>query len=184
MSKKRDKVKIRDKTNRDKLKVRGTGPTQDKTGTTIWDRPRSGFKTAKPVSFDTAMTLSAVFACIKILVESVATLPLQMFKLNTDGSRTQVKDHDLIRLLNNKPNRYQTRVEFFEQLMLNLVAGNCFSKRDYIGKKMVSLQVINSGSVDLKLNANGDPIYECQINGKKVEYKENQIWHVKLFGTG
>ena len=184
MSKKRDKPKIRDKTNRDKLKTRSTGPVQDKTGVIITDRPRSGFKTAKPVSFDTAMTLSAVFACIKILVESVATLPLQMFKLNTDGSRTQVKDHDLIRLLNNKPNRYQTRVEFFEQLMLNLVAGNCFSKRDYIGKKMVSLQVINSGSVDLKLNANGDPIYECQINGKKVEYKENQIWHVKLFGTG
>lgn len=184
MSKKRDKPKIRDKTNRDKLNTRSTGPVQDKTGVIITDRPRSGFKTAKPVSFDTAMTLSAVFACIKILVESVATLPLQMFKLNTDGSRTQVKDHDLIRLLNNKPNRYQTRVEFFEQLMLNLVAGNCFSKRDYIGKKMVSLQVINSGSVDLKLNANGDPIYECQINGKKVEYKENQIWHVKLFGTG
>ena len=184
MSKKRDKPKIRDKTNRDKLNTRSTGPVQDKTGVIITDRPRSGFKTANPVSFDTAMTLSAVFACIKILVESVATLPLQMFKLNTDGSRTQVKDHDLIRLLNNKPNRYQTRVEFFEQLMLNLVAGNCFSKRDYIGKKMVSLQVINSGSVDLKLNANGDPIYECQINGKKVEYKENQIWHVKLFGTG
>ena len=184
MSKKQDKPKIRDKTNRDKLNTRSTGPVQDKTGVIITDRPRSGFKTAKPVSFDTAMTLSAVFACIKILVESVATLPLQMFKLNTDGSRTQVKDHDLIRLLNNKPNRYQTRVEFFEQLMLNLVAGNCFSKRDYIGKKMVSLQVINSGSVDLKLNANGDPIYECQINGKKVEYKENQIWHVKLFGTG
>lgn len=184
MSKKRDKPKIRDKTNRDKLKTRSTGPVQDKTGVIITDRPRSGFKTAKPVSFETAMTLSAVFACIKILVESVATLPLQMFKLNTDGSRTQVKDHDLIRLLNNKPNRYQTRVEFFEQLMLNLVAGNCFAKRDYIGKKMVSLQVINSGSVDLKLNDRGDPIYECQINGKKVEYKENQIWHVKLFGTG
>ena len=56
MSKKRDKPKIRDKTNRDKLKVRGTGPMQDKTGTTIVDRPRSSFKTAKPVSFDSAMT--------------------------------------------------------------------------------------------------------------------------------
>ena len=35
MSKKRDKVKIRDKTNRDKLKVRGTGPKQDKKGTIL-----------------------------------------------------------------------------------------------------------------------------------------------------
>ena len=184
MSKKRDKVKIRDKTNRDKLKVRGTGPKQDKKGTILHDRPLSTLRTAKPVNFDSAMTLSAVFACVKILVESVATLPLQMFKINKDGTRTQVKDHDLIRLLNNKPNRYQTRVEFFEQLMLNLVAGNGFGKRDYIGKKLTSIQIINSGSVDLKLDDKGNPIYQCQINGQKVEYSEKDIWHVKLFGTG
>lgn len=184
MSKKRDKVKIRDKTNRDKLKVRGTGPMQDKTGTTIWDRPRSGFKTAKPVSFDSAMTLSAVFACIKILTESVATLPLQMFQLKSDGTRVQVKDHDVIRLLYNKPNRYQTRVEFFEQLMLNLVAGNAYIKKDYSGKKLVSLQVINSGSVDPSIRDDGTPLYKCKIGNKTVEYTDNEIWHIKLFGTG
>ncbi|WP_180031465.1 MULTISPECIES: phage portal protein [unclassified Acinetobacter] len=184
MSKKRDKVKIRDKTNRDKLKVRGTGPMQDKTGTTIWDRPRSGFKTAKPVSFDSAMTLSAVFACVKILTESVATLPLQMYKLNANGTRAQVKDHDVIRLLYNKPNRYQTRVEFFEQLMLNLVAGNAYIKKDYSGKKLVSLQVINSGSVDPSIRDDGTPLYKCKIGNKTVEYTDNEIWHIKLFGTG
>lgn len=168
----------------DELHSRGTGPIQDKAGTTLTDRPRSALRTAKPVSFDSAMTLSAVFACIKILVESVATLPLQMFKLNEDGSRTQIKDHDVIRLLNNKPNRYQTRVEFFEQLMLNLVAGNGVVKKDKSGKKLVSLQVINSGSVDLKIDDRGNPIYTCQINGKKVDIQDTKIWHVKLFGTG
>lgn len=184
MSRKRDKVKIRDKTNRDKLKVRGTGPVQEKTGTVIWDRPRSGFKTAKPVTFDSAMTLSAVFACVKILTESVATLPLQMYKLNADGTRSQVKDHDVIRLLYNKPNRYQTRVEFFEQLMLNLVAGNAYVKKDYSGKKLVSLQVINSGSVDPSIRDDGTPIYKCRLGSSTVEYTDNQIWHIKLFGTG
>lgn len=184
MSRKRDKVKIRDKTNRDKLKVRGTGPMQDKTGTTIIDRPRSGFKTAKPVSFDSAMTLSAVFACIKILTESVATLPLQMFQLKSDGTRVQVKDHDVIRLLYNKPNRYQTRVEFFEQLMLNLVAGNAYIKKDYVGKKLVSLQVINSGSVDPSIRDDGTPLYKCRLGSKTVEYTDKEIWHIKLFGTG
>ncbi|KRI46517.1 portal protein [Acinetobacter pittii] len=184
MSKKRDKAKIRDKTNRDELKVRGTGPIQDRTGTTIIDRPRSGFKTAKPVTFDSAMTLSAVFACVKILTESVATLPLQMFKLNSNGTRVQVKDHDVIRLLYNKPNRYQTRVEFFEQLMLNLVAGNAYIKKDYAGKKLVSLQVINSGSVDPSIREDGTPQYKCKLGSKTVEYTDKEIWHIKLFGTG
>lgn len=184
MSKKRDKAKIRDKDNRDKLKVRGTGPMQDKTGTTIIDRPRSSLRTAKPVSFDSAMTLSAVFACVKILVESVATLPLQMFQLKSDGTRVQVKDHDVIRLLYNKPNRYQTRVEFFEQLMLNLVAGNSYVKKDYVGKKLVSLQVINTGSVDASIRDDGTPLYKCKIGNKTVEYTDKEIWHIKLFGTG
>ncbi|MCU4539631.1 phage portal protein [Acinetobacter bereziniae] len=184
MSKKRDKAKIRDKTNRDKLKVRGTGPMQERTGTAILDRPRSSFKTAKPVTFDSAMTLSAVFACIKILVESVATLPLQMYRLNSDGTRELVKDHDVIRLLNNKPNRYQTSIEFKEQMMLNLVAGNAYMKKDYSGRKLVSLQVINSGSMDFKLDDQGNPIFKAQINGQSLEYSEKQIWHVKLFGTG
>ncbi len=184
MTKKRDKAKIRDNKNRDKLKARGTGPMQDRTGTTILDRPRSGFKTAKPVNFDSAMTLSAVFACIKILVESVATLPLQMYRLDENGTRSLVKDHDVIRLLNNKPNRYQTSIEFKEQLMLNLVAGNCYTKKDYIGKKLVSLQVINSGSMDLKLDDKGNPIFKAQINGQSIEFDEKKIWHVKLFGTG
>lgn len=184
MSKKRDKAKIRDKDNRDKLKVRGTGPMQEKTGATISDRPRSSFKTAKPVSFDSAMTLSAVFACVKILVESVATLPLQMFQLKSDGTRVQVKDHDVIRLLYNKPNRYQTRVEFFEQLMLNLVAGNAYIKKDYIGKKLVSLQVINTGSVDASIRDDGTPLYKCKIGNKTVEYTDKEIWHIKLFGAG
>lgn len=184
MSKKRDKAKIRDKDNRDKLKVRGTGPMQEKTGATISDRPRSSFKTAKPVSFDSAMTLSAVFACVKILVESVATLPLQMFQLKSDGTRIQVKDHDVIRLLYNKPNRYQTRVEFFEQLMLNLVAGNAYIKKDFVGKKLVSLQVINTGSVDASIRDDGTPLYKCKIGNKTVEYTDKEIWHIKLFGTG
>lgn len=184
MSKKRDKVKSRDKKNRDDLKVRGTGPIQDRTGTTIIDRPRSGFKTAKAVTFDSAMTLSAVFACVKILTESVATLPLQMYKLNSNGTRVQVKDHDVIRLLYNKPNRYQTRVEFFEQLMLNLVAGNAYIKKDYSGKKLVSLQVINSGSVDPSIRGDGTPLYKCKLGSKTVEYTDKEIWHIKLFGTG
>ncbi|MEN8292104.1 phage portal protein [Acinetobacter radioresistens] len=184
MSRKRDKPKIRDKTNREKLKDRSTGPVQDRTGTTIIDRPRSGFKTAKPVTFDSALTLSAVFACIKILVESVATLPVQMFKLNDDGTRTQVKDHNVIRLLYSKPNRYQTRVEFFEQMMLNLVAGNAYVLKSYLGKKLVSLQVINSGSVDPSIRDDGTPLYKCKIGNKTVEYTDSEIWHIKLFGTG
>jgi HK97 family phage portal protein len=68
--------------------------------------------------------------------------------------------------------------------MLNLVAGNAYVKKDFIGKKLVSLQVINSGSVDPSIRDDGAPLYKCKIGSKTVEYTDKEIWHIKLFGTG
>lgn len=142
--------------------------------------------TAKPVTFDTAMTVSAVFACIRLLAETVSSLPLNMYKLDSEGNRTLDSQHDLIKLLKYRPNRRQTRIEFFEQLMLNLVSsGNAYVLRGMMGKRLVSLQVLNSGSVEPELLANGDLIYHWQQqDGTRKKLTEAEVWHVRLFGNG
>lgn len=142
--------------------------------------------TAKPVTFDSAMTVSAVFAAIRLLAETVASLPLDMYKLNADGSRTLETQHELIKLLKHRPNRRQTRIEFFEQLMLNLVSsGNAYVLLGYMGSRLVSLQVINSGSIQPELLASGDMVYHwTQADGQRRQLTEKEIWHVRLFGTG
>lgn len=142
--------------------------------------------TAKPVTFDTAMTVSAVFACIRLLAETVSSLPLNMYKLDADGNRTLDTQHDLIKLLKYRPNRRQTRIEFFEQLMLNLVSsGNAYILRGYMGKRLVSLQVLNSGSVEPELLSTGDLIYHWQQqDGTRKKLTEAEVWHVRLFGNG
>lgn len=142
--------------------------------------------TAKPVTFDTAMTVSAVFACIRLLAETVSSLPLNMYKLDSEGNRTLDSQHELIKLLKYRPNRRQTRIEFFEQLMLNLVSsGNAYILRGHMGKRLVSLQVLNSGSVEPELLANGDLIYHWQQqDGTRKKLTEAEVWHVRLFGNG
>lgn len=142
--------------------------------------------TAKPVTFDTAMTVSAVFACIRLLAETVSSLPLNMYKLDSEGNRTLDSQHELIKLLKYRPNRRQTRIEFFEQLMLNLVSsGNAYVLRGYMGKRLVSLQVLNSGSVEPELLANGDLIYHWQQqDGTRKKLNEAEVWHIRLFGNG
>lgn len=142
--------------------------------------------TAKPVTFDTAMTVSAVFACIRLLAETVSSLPLNMYKLDAEGNRTLDNQHNLIKLLKYRPNRRQTRIEFFEQLMLNLVSsGNAYVLRGYMGKRLVSLQVINSGSVEPELLSTGDLIYHWQQqDGTRKKLTEAEVWHVRLFGNG
>lgn len=160
------------------------GPTEPRRGRQY---PSSGgSRTAKAVTFDTAMTVSAFFAAVRLLAETVSSLPLSMYKLNADGSRTLETEHDLINLLKFRPNRRQTRIEFFEQLMLNLVSsGNAYALKGYVGKRLVSLQIINSGAIQPDLLDSGDVIYHwTQSNGQRRKLTESEIWHVRLFGNG
>ncbi|MCT9271137.1 phage portal protein [Acinetobacter nosocomialis] len=145
--------------------------------------------TARPVTFNTAMTVGAVFAATRLIAETVSTLPLNMYQLNPDGSRFLVKNHPLIDLLSYRPNYRQTRIEFFETLMLNLVSdGNAYCYRGYgdVAKtRLVSLQVINSGSMNPILNDDGSMSYEWQKSStEKVLLTDKDVWHIKLFGTG
>jgi HK97 family phage portal protein len=140
---------------------------------------------ARGVSFDRAMTLSAVFACIKLLTESVSTLPIEMYSKSATGERKQVFDHPLIKLLRNKPNSRQTRVEFFESLMVNLLSGNAYIKKGYFKKDLVSLEVINSGSVQPILQPNGVMQYKYSDENYQIQtFTTDEIWHIKLFGNG
>lgn len=161
----------------------GLAPVEPKRGR---QSASSGGATAKPVTFDTAMTVSAVFACIRLLAETVSSLPLNMYKLDAGGNRTLETKHELIKLLKHRPNRRQTRIEFLEQLMLNLVSsGNAYVLLGYLGKRLVSLQVINSGSVEPELLANGDLVYHWQQqDGTRKKLTEAEVWHVRLFGNG
>ncbi|KKW75742.1 hypothetical protein AAV97_18325 [Acinetobacter sp. Ag2] len=145
--------------------------------------------TARPVTFNTAMTVGAVFAATRLIAETVSTLPLAMYQINADGSRVQVKDHPLIDLLSYRPNFRQTRIEFFETLMLNLVNdGNAYCYRGYadVAKtRLVSMQVINSGSMNPVLNDDGTLTFEWQKSGtEKLILSDKDVWHIKLFGTG
>lgn len=162
----------------------GAAPSDPRNGR---QRPiSSGQSTARPVTFDSAMTVSAVFAASRLLSETVASLPLNMYELKKDGSRVKVDNHSLIRLLKYRPNRRQTRIEFFEQFMLNLVSsGNAYCLKGFLKKELVSLQVINSGSIQPELMPDGSIIYHWRkSDGTTVQKDESEIWHVRLFGTG
>jgi len=76
---------------------------------------RSG--TATPaVTYDSAMTIAAVYACVRVISEDVSTVPLQVFERLADGGKRQVTNHPLYELLHDQPNRYQTAIEFREML--------------------------------------------------------------------
>lgn len=144
-----------------------------------------GTTSAKPVTWETAMQVSACWACVRLLSETVACLPLVIYRVT--GDRRQIdRTHPLHTLFSGKPNRHQTRVEFFETLMLNLVTwGNAYAviRRDATGD-VISLTPIMSSQVVPKLLADGSMVYEYHRDDGVAVYGESSIWHIKLFGNG
>jgi len=143
-------------------------------------------QSAATVTFDTAMTQSAFWSCVKLLAETVAAMPLQSFVMDGD-TKEEDTSYQLWRLLNYQPNRYQTRNEFFESLMLNLTTdGNCYCK---IGRgidgEIISLIPIMSAQTRKFLLDDGDVVYEYTNASGDIEILSDvSVWHVNLFGNG
>lgn len=137
------------------------------------------------VTFDTAMQVSAFWASARLLTEAVAAMPLECYR--TDGDiRVETDTYQLYRLLNQNPNRYQTRTEFFESLMLNLVTcGNAYNLIQKSGNRIVGLLPMAATQVEPWLMKDGSIVYKfTDANGDIHAYSEDQVWHVKIFGNG
>ncbi len=80
------------------------------------------------VTNDTALTVSAVYACVTVLSESVAMLPMIVYRRLADGGRERATNHPLYKLLTQRPNDWQTPFEFFQLMMVHLaLRGNSYS---------------------------------------------------------
>lgn len=117
----------------------GFGQARDKPTNTagsgysfMFGRTTSG----KPVNERTAMQTTAVYACVRILSETVASLPLHVYEYK-DGGKELVHDHPLYYLLHDEPNPEMTSFVFRETLMSHLLIwGNAYAQivRDGSGR--------------------------------------------------
>lgn len=104
------------------------GPLDD-----FWYEP---IGTANPagirVTPESALRVTAVMACIRVLSETMASLPLFVFRQRSDGGKEKAKDHALYNLLHTRrgmPNRWQTAVEFREMMNAHLcLRGNAYAE--------------------------------------------------------
>ena len=145
-----------------------------------------GYATASPVDVteDSAMQLSAVWACVRLLSETVASLPVNVYRKTATG-RELAPDHWLSLLMARKPNRYQTKVEFFETLMLNLALhGNAYAKITKVGGQIRSLLPLMASQIETKLLPDGSVVHLYHADGNVDVLSSDSVWHVKLYGNG
>jgi len=143
--------------------------------------------TAEPVTFDSAMSVSAFWASARLLTEVVAAMPIKCYEID---EATHVKkprtDYELWELINYQPNKRQTRTEFFECIMLSLVTwGNAYVAVERTSRgRVIALTPLVSSQMGVEL-IDGSLVYCYTTADSSVRvFAEESIWHIRLFGNG
>ena len=88
-----------------------------------------GSTSGKHVNERSAMQMTAVYACVRILSESIASLPVHLYQNETEGSKVRAVKHPLYRILHDEPNPEMTSFVFRETLMTHLLLwGNAYAQ--------------------------------------------------------
>lgn len=122
----------------------------------LFGRSTSG----KPVNERTAMQTTAVYSCVRILAEAVASLPLHIYQY-TDKGKERVADHPLYSVLHDEPNEEMTSFVFRETLMSHLLIwGNAYAQiiRDGAGR-VLGLYPLLPNKMQVDRADNGEIIY-------------------------
>lgn len=149
------------------------------------DSPGSGKLTKRSVTSDSALQLSAVFACVRLITETIGALPIKAYDVQPDGTRKLNNDHPIIKLLGYRPNRYQTRVEFWESVVFQLAMhGNSYIKIVRKEDEIISAMPMPSMQVSMRWLDDGTLVYEYETGAGVEVLAAQSVWHVKLFGNG
>lgn len=158
------------------------GTTTERNIGTQYASPSYSEDAAVPVTEDTAMQVSAVWACVRLLSETVASLPFNVYQKNPKSVADGFYFQELMR---RKPNRYQTRQEFLETMMLNLTLhGNAYARIQRINGRITSLMPMMSAQVEVRLLEDGSVVYEYTRDNLTEFLAEQSVWHIKLYGNG
>lgn len=115
------------------------------------------------VTHRTAMRNAAVWACVTLIAETMATIPLDVYRRLPGGGKWPATDHYLYRLLHDRPNRWQTSVEWRE-LMFQWAClhGVGYSRivREQARGEVVELHPLDPTRVTVLATRDGEVFYD------------------------
>ncbi|HEJ9124503.1 TPA: phage portal protein [Serratia marcescens] len=150
---------------------------------TFWQEWFGTSSSGKVVTADKAMQLSAVWACIRLLSESVSTLPMKVYRREADGSRKLAQDHPAYQVLCRRPNLEMTPSRFMLMVVASIcLRGNAFIEKKMIGRKLVALNPLLPQNMVVKRLDTGQLQYSYTEDGKKRVIPVDRMMHIRGFG--
>ena len=140
-----------------------------------------------------AMQIATVYACVRLLAESVASLPLHLFRVtDDDNGKEKAKDHPLYKILYRQPNPEMSSFTFRETMMTHLLLwGNAYAQIIRDGKNNVlGLYPLLPESVEVDRDESGQIYYIYHAytdeapgeNNKDLYFRRDQILHIPGLG--
>jgi HK97 family phage portal protein len=151
-----------------------------------------GTTSGKPVNEHTAMQMTAVYSCVRILAEAVAGLPLHLYKYTASGGKEKALSHPLYFLLHDEPNPEMSSFVFRETLMTHLLLwGNAYAQIIRNGKgEIIALYPLMPNRMRVDRDTKGELYYSYTrysdeapaINGITVTLRPSDVLHIPGLG--
>ena len=131
------------------------------------------------VDVEKSLKLSAVWACVRLRSQTIASLPLHL----KDSDRKIASKHELYKIIHDAPNADMCSSEFWEAQIANLdLWGNAYSRINRIGGRVVSLDILDPQYMRVKRSDSGEIVYiYTKNNVDGGEYPESEILHFRGF---
>ena len=151
-----------------------------------------GSTAGKNVNERSAMQMTAVYACVRILSEAIAGLPLHLYHSKADGGKEKAVGHSLYFLLHDEPNAEMTSFVFRETLMTHLLLwGNAYAQVIRNGKgEVIALYPLMPNRMQVNRNEKGQLYYQYTtssddaptMEGSAVVLMPEDVLHIPGLG--
>ncbi|WP_256643684.1 phage portal protein [Stenotrophomonas sp. 9(2022)] len=128
------------------------------------------------------LQVDAAWACVRLISETIATLPLSMYERTSSGKRV-ASQHPLHFVVHDQPNADSTAAVFWEAMVVAmLLRGNAHAEKLYAGTRLIGLQFLDPVKLTICRDANGGKVYRyLRSNGTPRIIPGHRIWRIPGF---
>lgn len=133
------------------------------------------------VNATTVMQLDTVWACVRLISETIATLPLSIYARTSAGSRI-AREHPLHFILHSQPNPESTASVFLESLVASmLLRGAGYAEKLMAGDRMVGLDFLHPDRLLIRSENGRKRVQYRNDDGSYRDIPLDRIWHIPGF---
>ena len=152
-------------------------------GDDFWYQPIGSVVNGVRITPDSALRVSTLYACVKVLAETIAQLPLIIYARQDDDGKERAVNHPLYNLLRRKPNRWQTGFEWREMMQGHVtIRGNAYSEIIYAPNgRVLELVPLHPDRVKVEVSQDGNSFRYIYTEKQGVEriILRSEMFHLR-----